>query len=610
MSMGWADNVLVAMGPLGILTLVVSAIRVGGVRRLKGLVGRARESQATAEQELLSSTSSSVCELWSGKEIVRQLGQPDTKELIVVAYEGKFVQVLDLEGAVRGGWLHENVGPDQRATLPELRTIDSQAPNIALNIEGSTATKNELWMWAGIGVLLQSVALVVPALATYYWKFRKASASVPRYAYPCFLIGASVVTIGALLCSHVIEGITEERIFEPSGDSDHPPGEILYVVRLQKACTVSDQSFRPFLIYNQLGNKSIRTSRMKTTEDPQFSLLTVAGFICQFVGLRGLHWSATILQLGVTLIMTAARSWVRRGLAVNPPCIELTPGNELIWASILLSQGILPINGGQKDVSGLLAHTTTSDLKTTSALVRSQIWEFMTGGFHKNYPGFDLHDPEQENKPLVSWPPKPQEPIDATLYPGDQLLEILSHLQQIMPEQNTLLRITSNISRAMEQTISLLNRHVFDRVLTNTGLWEEFTWRHWILHNELQHETAPSLSQISFSIFYETDGRVQIPREKMYSAIRLWMASLETRPEFSNKIEHSSDARHSFTYMRFLGPCRDYSKATFEALPRWIGKKIILCPKPDGRKGFLTNNEVDYLHAQAWPVFGTSVVSG
>ena len=40
MSMGWEDNILLAMGPLGILTVIVSAIRVGGVRRLKALVGR------------------------------------------------------------------------------------------------------------------------------------------------------------------------------------------------------------------------------------------------------------------------------------------------------------------------------------------------------------------------------------------------------------------------------------------------------------------------------------------------------------------------------------------------------------------------------------------
>jgi len=38
--MGWADNILLGMGPLGIMTVIVSAIRVGGVRQLKALVGR------------------------------------------------------------------------------------------------------------------------------------------------------------------------------------------------------------------------------------------------------------------------------------------------------------------------------------------------------------------------------------------------------------------------------------------------------------------------------------------------------------------------------------------------------------------------------------------
>ncbi|RSL89242.1 hypothetical protein CEP52_014963 [Fusarium oligoseptatum] len=65
MSMGWADNVLLVMGPLGIITTVVSAIRVGGGKRLKALVDRARESHSVAEQELLSSTSQNVCEVRS-----------------------------------------------------------------------------------------------------------------------------------------------------------------------------------------------------------------------------------------------------------------------------------------------------------------------------------------------------------------------------------------------------------------------------------------------------------------------------------------------------------------------------------------------------------------
>lgn len=40
LSMGWADNVLLAMGPLGIITIVVSTIRISGGRRLKSLIGR------------------------------------------------------------------------------------------------------------------------------------------------------------------------------------------------------------------------------------------------------------------------------------------------------------------------------------------------------------------------------------------------------------------------------------------------------------------------------------------------------------------------------------------------------------------------------------------
>lgn len=40
MSMGWTDDVLLAMGPLGIITIIVSAVRVGGGRKLKALIGR------------------------------------------------------------------------------------------------------------------------------------------------------------------------------------------------------------------------------------------------------------------------------------------------------------------------------------------------------------------------------------------------------------------------------------------------------------------------------------------------------------------------------------------------------------------------------------------
>ena len=40
MSMGWADNTLIAVCPIGILTIMVSAIRIGGTSQLKTLIGR------------------------------------------------------------------------------------------------------------------------------------------------------------------------------------------------------------------------------------------------------------------------------------------------------------------------------------------------------------------------------------------------------------------------------------------------------------------------------------------------------------------------------------------------------------------------------------------
>jgi hypothetical protein len=83
-SLGWADNIIFAMAPLGILTAIVGAIRVGGPAWLKAIVGRARENRATAEAELMSSISPEVCEVWDGGKIVRREGSVSIQELLHV----------------------------------------------------------------------------------------------------------------------------------------------------------------------------------------------------------------------------------------------------------------------------------------------------------------------------------------------------------------------------------------------------------------------------------------------------------------------------------------------------------------------------------------------
>jgi hypothetical protein len=81
-SMGWADNIILAMAPLGIITAIVSAIRVGGPTWLKAIIGRARENLAVAEADLMSSTSQEVCELWNGQQVVRCMGSAPVSEFI------------------------------------------------------------------------------------------------------------------------------------------------------------------------------------------------------------------------------------------------------------------------------------------------------------------------------------------------------------------------------------------------------------------------------------------------------------------------------------------------------------------------------------------------
>lgn len=40
LSMGWKDDVLLAVGPIGIITVAVSTIRISGFRWLKAIIGR------------------------------------------------------------------------------------------------------------------------------------------------------------------------------------------------------------------------------------------------------------------------------------------------------------------------------------------------------------------------------------------------------------------------------------------------------------------------------------------------------------------------------------------------------------------------------------------
>jgi hypothetical protein len=86
-AVGLADCTLLAIAPLEIVTIIVSAIRVRGPRPLKAIIGRAMENISTVELELMSSTSNEACELWNGCNIIRCLGSASIWQFVCLVPE-------------------------------------------------------------------------------------------------------------------------------------------------------------------------------------------------------------------------------------------------------------------------------------------------------------------------------------------------------------------------------------------------------------------------------------------------------------------------------------------------------------------------------------------
>lgn len=232
-----------------------------------------------------------------------------------------------------------------------IRETSGDSPNIILNCHPS-ANRRELWLFAAFGTFLQLGVLTYSGFATYHpaLKFQKDKKPIESYAYPCTAIGTLVLVLGMMLCGHVVESSTDEKRYQAVA------GWKTRMVWLQQTKTVSDQVFNSHMVYakddrqtitksrrsNRHGKDKSNTTRTGSTapggDDPSTFLnvvtitgtgITLCGFVIQFVGLRGMHWSASIAQLGAILVMVCVKAWVRRGLAKSPECEPLPSGFEL-----------------------------------------------------------------------------------------------------------------------------------------------------------------------------------------------------------------------------------------------------------------------------------------
>ena len=374
--MGWVENLIFACAPLGIITAIVAAIRVGGPGYLRAIIGRAKESRHVVELELMSSTSAEVCDLWDGQGVVRVLGSSPIIELYylpsdpgntsssvatdadaipLMAYDDG-VRIWDFKSAVYQGLLRrgDSPGPDNFPS-PEIPLDNELAPNIGLNLSGQRASNLEFILIAVAGVVLQAGVVIFAGVGVYLpsWneKFEKGGKPIQKHAFPLLASGTVALVIGMFLCCSVVDRSTTDGNWVITGPDRHR----VRVAWIQKGGEFCDQQFKSYILHRKPRSSKlskamhkftktssnsetgclIRTSEKKENGDrgPPTILavaVSLAGFVLQFVGLRALSWHVTIAQLVAIGAMTSLRSALRRNLIYEPEQEEIkVSGYEL-----------------------------------------------------------------------------------------------------------------------------------------------------------------------------------------------------------------------------------------------------------------------------------------
>ncbi|KAF7939345.1 uncharacterized protein EAE97_007425 [Botrytis byssoidea] len=247
------------MAPLGIITAIIGAIRVGGPPHLKALIGRARENRASAELDFMSSTSHEVSELWNGRSIVRTMGKGKVKQILFLegcgppkkfglltlsdpeieiymtrkAYSDPLIDELKelRPKKTQKPWKRTSVSksPDNNShnnmsggTNSEEGRFEidgfDRAPNISLNIHPKQ-NRGELFVAAVLGIILQAGVIVFSAVVAYDNRFGAAVGGRPSaYAFPTLASGTAVLVIGMGICASVIGESTDECVWELKAD--------------------------------------------------------------------------------------------------------------------------------------------------------------------------------------------------------------------------------------------------------------------------------------------------------------------------------------------------------------------------------------------------------
>ncbi|KAL7907876.1 hypothetical protein GGI35DRAFT_70455 [Trichoderma velutinum] len=344
------DYFIFAMAPMGILTAIVSVIRVCGSPSLRAFIGRAQEGAGNAEAELCSSTSRDVCELYNNGGIARVFGRP---KILEVVYDPEHNFANEKAGIYTFREFVKKHPEKWSGTIDGGEsTVDVFAPNLSLNVGIKRKPPAVFWVVAMAGMALQLGVLGFAVVVTYYLRWEKDGSRPESYACPLVIAGTLLLCGGIFLCAFLVGQSTNERVFRRTQDDrcKQPTRESLYWVQ-PGGQVLGDQVFDAFCCSDHGKLQEYITSWKRQSKSPEHMVwaavtISIIGFVMQFVGLRAVHSVVSVAQLGVIMLMSAARAALRMQrlkpddnfLAQNP---DEVVGHELDW---------LALNIGREDI--------------------------------------------------------------------------------------------------------------------------------------------------------------------------------------------------------------------------------------------------------------------
>ncbi|CAG1989694.1 unnamed protein product [Fusarium graminearum] len=353
-STSFLDYFIFAMAPIGIITAIVSTIRVCGHSTLRAFIGRSQEGDGVVEAELCTSTSRDVCELFNKGGITRVLGRPQILELIYIYNPDQsdelqiFCHYLeDLKDPETSEWtrVQRHASDGSFST----HTQFAPKPNLSLNVGIRSRPDWVFVLIAILGCLLQGGVVALAGVGVWIlgWNLSDSrSSDSTNYAPIMFITGTIVMCGGMFWCAALIGQTTHEIRY--SRKSGTPRSRLLWLQPGRQV--IGDQTFDAFAHLENTKNEPLRvwTSSRKDF-DERFEIYTfiavasvLLGYICQFIGLRGMKAWVSLAQLGITIIMSTLRGLVRvqrleRDTNKLSKVPDMVAGYELDWLTFELA---------------------------------------------------------------------------------------------------------------------------------------------------------------------------------------------------------------------------------------------------------------------------------